>query len=72
MYFKLSATGPTMGSTDDESEPMQLTEDDIEGASLAGREPKQLTVQQLKFWLSCRGIKASKLKTKAEVVIKYV
>ncbi len=45
-----------------------LTEKDIDGAALHGREPRQLTVQQLKFWLHCRGIKTTKLKTKAELI----
>ncbi len=50
-----------------------LTEDDIEGASLSGRQPKQLTVAELTFWLKCRSsINPSKLKTKAELVSKLV
>ena len=28
----------------------KLTEEDIPGASLYGKDPKQLTVKQLKFW----------------------
>ncbi len=48
-----------------------LTEADIEGAALNGRAPKQLTCAQLRFWLSCRGVKSSKLKTKAELVNRY-
>lgn len=45
-----------------------LDEGDIDGASLEGRQPKQLTVQELKFWLSCRGVLTTKLKTKAELI----
>ena len=36
-----------------------LTEEDIPGASLNGKDPKQMTIKQLKFWLSCRGAKIS-------------
>ena len=32
-----------------------LTEDDIPGASLAGRNPSSLKNEELKFWLRCRG-----------------
>jgi len=32
-----------------------LTEDDILGASLKGKHPKELTVVELKRWLTCRG-----------------
>ena len=38
---------------------VKLTEEDIPGSCLAGKDPKQLTVKQLKFWLSCRGAKIS-------------
>lgn len=31
-----------------------LTEEDIPGASLRGRNPQQLTIPELKRWLSCR------------------
>ena len=47
---------------------VKLTEDDIDGASLEGRAPKQLTCKKLRFWLSCRGVNCRKLKTKAELV----
>ena len=33
---------------------VKLTEDDIPGASLGNQDPKQLTMKQLNFWLSCR------------------
>ena len=45
-----------------------ITESDIDGASLNGRHPKQLTIQQLKFWLACRRVTNKKLKTKAEMI----
>ena len=45
-----------------------LTENDIDGASLNGRHPSQLTDKDLKFWLACRGQQSSKLKTKAKLV----
>ena len=32
----------------------RLTEEDIPGASLRGRNPQQLTIPELKRWLSCR------------------
>jgi len=31
-----------------------LTEDDIPGASLNGKQPKQLNLTQIKRWLACR------------------
>ena len=45
---------------------------DIDGASLAGRHPNKLTKQELRFWLDCRAISHKKLKTKAELVTRYV
>lgn len=50
----------------------KLTEKDIEGAALAGRHPTKLTIQELKFWLSCRAIRHTKLKTKAELIARYI
>ena len=50
------------------SQSLIITESDIDGASLNGRQPKQLTIQQLKFWLACRGVTSKKLKTKAEMI----
>jgi len=32
-----------------------LTEDDIPGALLKGRKPREVNVAQLKHWLTCRG-----------------
>ena len=45
-----------------------LTEDDIPGASLAGREPSSLKNEELRFWLKCRGDSLKGLKTKALLV----
>ena len=45
-----------------------LTEDDIPGASLAGREPASLKNEELRFWLKCRGDSLKGLKTKALLV----
>ena len=41
------------------STPVELTEDDIPGTSLSGRDPSELHVQELKRWLKCRGAKLS-------------
>ena len=35
--------------------PPFLTEDDIPGSSLNGRDPNRLKNSELKFWLKCRG-----------------
>jgi len=45
-----------------------LTEDDIPGASLAGRSPATLKNEELRFWLKCRGDSLKGLKTKALLV----
>ena len=37
------------------SSSVQLTEKDIPGASLCGRDPSELHVVELKRWLKCRG-----------------
>ena len=47
---------------------IKLTEEDIPGASLSGRLPSQLKIEELKFWLLCRGDSCKGLKTKAEFV----
>lgn len=48
---------------------LELTEADIPGAFLCGREPETFKVTELKFWLRCRGATGlSKLKTKADCV----
>ena len=50
---------------------VNLTENDIPGASLGNREPNQLTVKQLKFWLSCRGARTSGKKDELVVRVKH-
>ena len=45
---------------------IKLTLEDIPGTSLAGRLPSQLKIEELKFWLLCRGDSCKGLKTKAE------
>ncbi|CAH3169650.1 unnamed protein product, partial [Pocillopora meandrina] len=52
-----------------------LTEEDIPGASLQGRNPTILKTDELRFWLKCRGDPAKGLKTKAQLskrVLEYV
>uniref|UniRef100_A0A6P8IVU1 Uncharacterized protein LOC116305611 n=1 Tax=Actinia tenebrosa TaxID=6105 RepID=A0A6P8IVU1_ACTTE len=46
----------------------KLLETDIPGSSLGGRAPANLKVEELKFWLKCRGDPAKGLKTKAQLV----
>ena len=48
-----------------------LTEDDIPGTSLAGRNPSTLKNEELRFWLRCRGDSLKGLKTKALLVKRY-
>ena len=50
------------------STSVSVTENDIPGASLAGRKPAQLKNEELRFWLKCRGDPGKGLKTKAELV----
>ena len=45
-----------------------LTESDIPGASLSGRNPSCLKTDDLRFWLKCRGDSLKGLKTKAQLV----
>ena len=45
-----------------------LTEDDIPGSSLVGREPASLQNEELRFWLRCRRDSLKGLKTKALLV----
>ena len=48
-----------------------LTEDDIPGASLAGRNPSSLKNEELRFWLRFREDSLKGLKTKALLVKRY-
>ena len=52
----------------DETTHVILTEDDIPGASLAGRNPSSLKNEELKFWLRCRGDSLKGLKKKAQLI----
>ena len=45
-----------------------LSEDDIPGASLCGRSPANLKIDELRFWLKCRGDPSKGLKTKAQYI----
>ena len=40
---------------DEDDAVLLLTESDIPGASLDGKDPSELNVPQLKRWLNCRG-----------------
>lgn len=50
----------------------RLSECDIPGASLQGRNPTTLTTDELRFWLKCRGDPAKGLKTKAQLAKRQV
>ena len=52
--------------------PSFLTEDDIPGSSLNGRDPNRLKNSELKFWLMCRGNSCKGLSTKAQLCNKEV
>ena len=56
----------------DENARVILTEDDIPGVSLAGRNPSSLKNEELKFWLRCRGDSLKELKTKAQLVKRHL
>ena len=58
----------TKNMASDETAPVILTEDDIPGASLAGRNPPSLKNEELKFWLRCRGDSLKGLKRKAQLI----
>ena len=45
-----------------------LREEDVPGASLAGRDPKTLKVVELQRWLQCRGV--STKGKKADLVLR--
>ena len=49
-----------------------LTEEDIPGASLQGRNPTALKTDELRFWLKCRGDPAKGLKTQVQLRRKQV
>ena len=45
-----------------------LCEDDIPGSSLAGRNPAELNIDELRFWLKCRNDPAKGVWTKVQLV----
>ena len=49
------------------SGPLFLTEDDIPGSSLEGRDANRLKNSELKFWLKCCGDPCKGLSTKAQL-----
>lgn len=49
------------------SDPSFLTEDDIPGSSLNGRDPNRLKNSELKFWLKCHGNSCKGLSIKAQL-----
>ena len=57
LVVKMAAEKPVSAS--------RLSEGDIPGAALQGRNPTTLTTDELRFWLKCRGDPAKGLKTKA-------
>ena len=61
-----------MASCETTSPSVSLNENDIPGASLLGRKPEELKVEELKFWLKCRGDSGKGLKTKAELAKRYI
>ena len=67
--MKARHRGPEMAYLDNNFVygPSFLTEDDIPGSLLNGRDPNQLKNSELKFWLKCRGDKCKGLSTKAQL-----
>ena len=59
-----------LGSSKETSETMSvvLSESDIPGSSLNGRNPSELKNDELRFWLKCRDDPAEGLRTKAQLV----
>ena len=57
-----------MASSSRDYDTVILTEDDIPGASQAGRNPASLKNEELRFWLRCRGDSLKGLKTKAQLI----
>ena len=57
-----------MASTSNISNPKFLTENDIPGAFLFGRKPKELKISEIKFWRKCCGDAGISVKKKTELV----
>ena len=66
--IKTRSVGHQHGTFEGLPYTIQLSEQDIPGASLSGRPPAQLKVKELRFWLKCRGDSGKGLKTKAQLV----
>ncbi len=62
-FFKMASSGF-------ENVNIELTEEDIPGASLAGKIPSELKIDELRFLVKCRGDSCKGLKTKAQFVKK--
>ena len=52
-----------------ETMPVVLSESDIPGSSLNGRNPSELKNKELRFWLKCSDDPAKGLRTKAEFAV---
>ena len=63
-YTKTRHRGPR-NTRDSMKQPCVLTEDDVPGSSLDGRDANRLKNSGLKFWLKCRGDSSKGLSTKA-------
>lgn len=55
-----------------ESFAVNLSQDDTPGVSSEGRNPGELKKDALRFWLKCRGDKCKGLKTKAQLLKRWV
>lgn len=67
MSFHLYSLQKMLASTTD----VVLLED-VPGASLGDRQPEELTVLELKWWLACRGATRSGLKALVQQVKDYI
>ena len=52
-----------------ETMPVVLSESDIPGSSLNGRNPSELKNEELRFWLKCSDDPTKDLRTKAEFAV---
>ena len=65
IYFRIFLLGKM---ADDNLTSHVLMEKDIPGAALGDRDPGNLKVEELKFWINCRGDRAKGLKVKAQFI----
>jgi hypothetical protein len=63
LYFLNNMASPGFNNFD-----VELIEEDIPGAFLAGRILSKLKMDELRFWLKCRGDSCKGLKTKTQFV----